>query len=109
MKNLVDNRSDDLQSKDEFEPDLAKYYHVQNDIGLDDFSEITLKNISMAFILLGLIAFMVNALMVFLFMSQKWVVIWPNTSAAEVGAILMVFGGLLYFTDFMFERKLMAR
>jgi hypothetical protein len=94
-----------LENKEEVEPNLAKYYPVSSELGLNDFSDITLKNISLAFILLGLIGFMVNALMVFLFMSQTWVVIWPQTSAAEVGAILMVFGGMLYFVDFLIERR----
>ena len=90
----------------ESEPNLAEYYHVSNDISFDDFTDVSLKNMSLAFILLGLIAFMVNALMVFLFMSQEWAVIWPQTSGAQIGVILMCFGGGLYLVDYVLEHKI---
>lgn len=94
-----------MSSEEKGEPNLAKYYNVSDEFGLDDFSDITLKTISIGFLLLGMIAFMVNALMVFLFMRQDWAVIWPRTSAAQIGVIFMCFGGALYLVDRLLERK----
>jgi hypothetical protein len=87
------------------DPDLAKYYPTSNEIPNPELPEVSLKNLSMAFFLLGLIAFMVNALMVFLFMRQEWVMIWPQTSAAQVGVVLMLFGGAIYFVNYLMEKK----
>jgi hypothetical protein len=91
---------------EEGEPNLSKYYPVPNDTGLNDLPEITLKNVSLAMILLGFIAFMVNALMVFIFMRQEWAVIWPQTGGAQVGVILVIFGVVLYAANRIIERKL---
>ncbi len=57
------NRSDDLHSENDVELDLTKYYPISDKVGVGELPDITLKNISIAFFLLGLIAFMVNALM----------------------------------------------
>lgn len=94
-----------MQSENDGEPNLTGYYPVSNDVGLNDLSEITLKQISMAFFLLGLIAFMINGLMVYLFMRQEWAVIWPRTSAAQFGVVFMGFGGILYLFHILWERK----
>jgi len=91
---------------EEGEPNLSKYYPVPNEASLDDLPEITLKNVSLAMILLGFIAFMVNALMVFIFMRQEWAVIWPSTGGAQVGTILVIFGAVLYTINHLIERKL---
>jgi peptidoglycan biosynthesis protein MviN/MurJ (putative lipid II flippase) len=88
------------------EPNLSKYYPVSNEASLDDLPEITLKNVSLAMILLGFIAFMVNALMVFIFMRQEWAVIWPQTGGAQVGTVLVIFGIILYVVNHLIERKL---
>lgn len=90
----------------EGEPNLSKYYPVPNEAGLNDLHDITLKNVSLAMILLGFIAFMVNALMVFIFMRQEWAVIWPRTGGAQVGTVLVVFGVVLYIINHLIERKL---
>ena len=59
----------------------------------------------MAFFFLGLIAFMVNALMAFLYMRQGWVIIGPQTSAAQVGVVLMGFGAAIYLVNRWMEKK----
>lgn len=93
-------------SGQEGEPNLSDYYPVPSEAGLDDLPEITLKNVGLAMILLGFIAFMVNAIMVFIFMRQEWAVIWPRTEGAQVGAVLVVFGTALYALNLLIERKL---
>ena len=93
-------------SGEEGEPNLSKYYPVPNEAGLNDLPDITLKNVSLAMILLGFIAFMVNALMVYIFMRQEWAVIWPQTGGAQVGTILVIFGVVLYMVNHLIERKL---
>jgi peptidoglycan biosynthesis protein MviN/MurJ (putative lipid II flippase) len=87
------------------EPDLKKYYPTSNEIPNSELPEVSLKNLSMAFFLLGLIAFMVNALMVFLYMRQEWVIIGPQTSAAQVGVVLMIFGGAIYLVNHLMEKR----
>jgi hypothetical protein len=94
-----------LHSENDVEPDLTKYYPVSEEIGIGEFPDITLKNISLALIILGLIAFMINALMVYLFMRQEWAVIWPRTSAAQAGVVLMSFGVVLYLINRIWERR----
>lgn len=94
-----------MHSENDVEPDLTKYYPVSEEIRVGEFPDITLKNISLALIILGLIAFMINALMVYLFMRQEWAVIWPRTSAAEAGVILMSFGVVLYLINRLWERR----
>lgn len=94
-----------MHSENDVEPDLTKYYPVSEEIRVGEFSDITLKNISVAIFLLGLIAFMVNALMVYLFMRQEWTMRWPLTSGAQVGTVLMIFGGILYIVNRYMERK----
>lgn len=94
-----------MSSEDECEPDLAKYYPVSEELGVGEFPDITLKNASIALMLLGLIAIMVNLLMLYLFIRQEWVIAWPETSAAQAGVILMCFGVALYLVDRYLERK----
>lgn len=91
---------------EEGEPDLSKYYPVPNETGLDDLPDITLKNVGLAMILLGFIAFMVNALMVFIYMRQEWAVIWPRTQGAQVGTVLVIIGAVLYLINHLIERKI---
>jgi hypothetical protein len=67
--------------------------------------DISLKNLALAFFLLGLIAFMVNALMVFLFMRQGWIMTWPRTSAAQAGVAFMLVGGVVYLANYLMEKK----
>jgi hypothetical protein len=86
-------------------PDLSKYYPVSEEMTLYEFPDITLKNLAMAFFLLGLIAILVNALMVYLYIRQEWVIIWPSTSGVQVGIILMILAGLLYFANYLIEKK----
>ncbi|MEE9150269.1 MAG: hypothetical protein V3U20_00355 [Thermoplasmata archaeon] len=52
-----------MHSENDVELDLTKYYPISDKVGVGELPDITLKNISIAFFLLGLIAFMVNALM----------------------------------------------
>lgn len=94
-----------MLSENEGEPDLSKYYPVSDEIGPGEFPDITLKNISIGLFILGLIAFMVNALLVYLFMRQRWSVIWPKTSGAQVGVVLMIFGGALYLVNYLIMRS----
>jgi hypothetical protein len=101
----LSNRSDDLHTENNAEPDLSKYYPISDDIGEREYPEVNLKNIAFAMILLGLIAFMVNALMVYLFMRQGWVMRGFLTSAAEAGVILMSFGVVLYLLIRIWEHK----
>jgi hypothetical protein len=86
-------------------PDLTRYYPVSSEIKVSELPEITLKNMSFALFLLGLIAFMVNALMVYLFMKQQWIVIWPQTAGAQIGVFLMAIGGFVYFVNYIIEKK----
>jgi hypothetical protein len=78
---------------------------VSTEIPNAEMPEINLKNLSLAFFLLGLIAFMVNALMVFLFMRQGWVMTWPRTSAAQAGVAIMIVGGCIYLANYIMEKK----
>lgn len=91
--------------ENECEPNLAKYYPVPNDNEASDLSDITLKNISVALLLLGFIAFMVNALMVYLFMTQEWVIIGPAISMVNIGVTLICVGGVLYLINFLLKRN----
>lgn len=91
--------------ENECEPDLAKYYPVSNEVGIDNLPTITVRNIGLGLLLLGFIAFIVNALMVFLFMSQEWAVIWPRISGAQIGVVLIFIGGALYLANLLWERK----
>jgi hypothetical protein len=99
------SEGDYLSHEENAKPDLSKYYPVSEEITITELPDLTLKNIALAFFLLGLIAFMVNALMVYLYMRQEWVIIWPQTSGAQIGVILMIFAGALYFVNYMFEKK----
>ena len=94
-----------MHNENECEPDLGKYYPVSNEVGAGELPTLTIKNISLGIFLLGLIAFTVNALMVFLFMSQEWAVIWPRTSGAQIGVVLMIIGGVLYLVNHLWERR----
>jgi hypothetical protein len=94
-----------LHSENESEPDLSQYYPVSNEIGPGELPNVTIKNIGLGLLLLGIIAFIVNALMVFLFMSQEWAVIWPRTSGAQFGVVLMVIGGIICLTSYVWERR----
>jgi hypothetical protein len=89
----------------EYEPKLSKYYPVSTEIPNAEIPEISIKNIALAFFLLGLIAFMVNALMVFLFIRQAWVMTWPHTSAAQAGVAFMIVGGGIYLANYIMEKK----
>ena len=51
---------------EEGEPNLSKYYPVPNEASLNDLPDITLKNVSLAMILLGL-AILLGSLIMFLF------------------------------------------
>ncbi len=93
-----------MTQENECEPNLEKYYPVPNDNGFDDFSDITLKNVSMALLLLGLIAVMVNVLMAYLFVVQEWVIIWPSMSMAKIGVILMCVGGVIYIVNHFMQQ-----
>lgn len=94
-----------MHTENNAEPDLSKYYPVSDDIGEPEYPEVNLKTIAFAMILLGLIAFMVNALMVYLFMRQEWVMRGYLIFAAKIGVILMSFGVVLYFLYRIWERK----
>ena len=94
-----------LPQEGEYEPTLSKYYPVSKEIPNAEVPEISLNNLALAFFLLGLIAFLVNALMVFLFVRQEWVMIWPRTSAAQAGCALMLVGGAIYLFNYILEKK----
>lgn len=85
--------------------DLAKYYPTSLEIPNPELPEVSLKNLSMAAFLLGFIAFMINALMVYLYMRQEWVVIWPSTAAAQFGVVLMGFAAVVFLVNHFMEKK----
>ncbi len=87
------------------EPGLSKYYPVSTEIPNAELPEVSIRNIALAFFLLGLIAFMVNALMVFLFIRQAWIMTWPHTSAAQAGVAFMIVGGMIYLAIYIMERR----
>jgi hypothetical protein len=89
----------------ETKPDLSKYYPVSQDISMSELPEITLENLSKALFLLGLIAFMINALMVYLFVRQEWAMRYPLTTFAQIGITMMLFGGILYLVNRKLEKK----
>ncbi len=94
-----------MAPENDTKPNLAKYYSVRADLDNGEFPEITTKNVSFALFVLGLIAIMVNLLMVYVYMRQEWVIIWPQTSGVWIGTGLMLLGGVLYFIDRYFEKK----
>jgi hypothetical protein len=96
---------DSLPPEGEDEVDLTKYYPTSPEIPNSELPDVSLKNLSMAAFLLGLIAFMVNALMVYLYIRQEWVIIWPSTTAAQVGVVLMGFAAVVYLANHFMEKK----
>jgi hypothetical protein len=104
-KNIVLIAGEKLPQEGNAKPDLSRYYPVSPEISVNELPEITLKNVSLGLLLLGLIAFMVNALMVYLFMKQSWIVIWPQTGGAQMGVFFMAIGGVAYFVNYVIEKK----